>query len=170
LTLNSFSIVDPVPFSLSSQSLLRLPLTLKPGESDTLQICFHPSQVATYSSEADWTTNIDHSFDGVMKPKSFLHGVAIEKKSKVIQTENDFHFSLNPNPVTGNMLKVSLSEVQSHPISLSIYDLLGREMTRQEIAAGTNEAEISIQDLPEGMYYVRLTSEGKVFSCQFVKN
>jgi photosystem II stability/assembly factor-like uncharacterized protein len=170
LILKKFTIEDPVPFFLSSESLTKLPTTIRAGDTLTLEVCFHPLQRAVYASEIVWNTDIDASLGSTMKPKSFLHGVAVQKESSVKFTENNFHFTLHPNPISGNILKVSFSQIQAHPVSLSIYDLLGREMARKEIAAGILEAEVAIQDLVEGLYYMRMFSEGKVYSDQFVKN
>jgi photosystem II stability/assembly factor-like uncharacterized protein len=166
----SLIFVDPTPFSLDPESYARLPLVLNPQDSVMMKVCFHPQQKATYSSEIDWATDIDPSLCIGMKYQSFLQGVAIQIESTVLPSLNNFHFTLRPNPIAGNILTVFFSQVQDHTVSLLIYDLLGRKVARKEIGPGILESEVAISDLPEGMYYVRVVFEGRVYSDQFVKN
>jgi photosystem II stability/assembly factor-like uncharacterized protein len=167
-TLKSFTVVDPYPFSVADESAKKLPIVVNPKDSIVMSICFHPPQNATYSSLIIWNTDIDDSICPGTPNESILSGVAIPEAS-VKPTENNFYFSLQPNPVSGSMLKVSFSKGQDHSIPLSIYDLLGREMTHNDIAADVQDFEVSIKDLPEGIYYARIVSDGKTYSEQFVK-
>jgi hypothetical protein len=115
-----------------------------------------------------WNTDIVND-SHCPESETRLKAIATQKL-EVAFTDNNFHFSLHPNPISGNILKISFSQMQDHPISLLIYDLLGREVEHREVAAGILESEIDIQDLAEGFYHMRMFSEGKVYTSEFIKN
>jgi photosystem II stability/assembly factor-like uncharacterized protein len=164
----SFIIIDPVPFSISKQSLDMLPIVIQPKDSVSLSICFHPPQPAVYASEIDWSTDINDTLCTSIKSQSFLHGTTFTK-SEVRTSSAEIKFSIHPNPVSGNVLTVSFSESQSQPVALSVFDVLGREVYRNNIMPGLKDFDIPIRDQSEGVYYVRLVSNGVTVTKQFLR-
>jgi len=43
-TINSFTVTDPLPFSVADVSVKKIPITLAPDDSLVMTICFHPPQ------------------------------------------------------------------------------------------------------------------------------
>jgi len=167
IILKGFVVKDPIPFSIDPLSIT-FPITLQPNSSVKIRVCFHPPQIGTYSSEIDWTTDIADSLSEIMKPRSVLSGVA-DARSGVAVNKIIPQFSVHPNPVSGNSVTVSFPEEQSQTAALSVYDVLGREVYRNDIIAGLKEFEIPIHDLSEGIYYVRMSSGGVTATQQFIK-
>lgn len=78
--------VGKLPFLLTKQWLLhntkeysfsdesRLPLTIDPGKSVTLNFCFHPDTVGAIQSRQDWATNELAPFEHSIKDTSSLLG------------------------------------------------------------------------------------------------
>lgn len=69
----SFLVLDPVPFSVDPKSVAMMPIVIQPKDSVLISICFHPPQPAVYSSEIDWSTDIDPSLCIITKSQSILH-------------------------------------------------------------------------------------------------
>jgi len=164
----SFVVIDPTPFSVSPQSVAKMPIVIQPKDSVSISICFHPPQPAVYASEIDWTTDISDSLCvSSIKYQSFLHGTTI--KSSVQISPTSINFSLHPNPTSSNTITLSFTESQSHAIPFSVYDVLGREVYRNEIIPGLKEFDIPIRELSEGIYYVRMVFNGVKMTEKFVK-
>lgn len=66
-----------------------------------------------------------------------------------------------PNP-TQDLLTVQLGEQAiAGKISLEILDLNGKITQRQNLDAGSTQAELDVHALPAGMYYLRVNAEGQ---------
>ena len=167
LTIQSYTVVDPTPFSLSDESAKKFPITLNPNDSVVMTICFHPPQPAVYASSIIWNTDIDPSLCGIRR-ETELHGVATQN-SDVKNPPNKINFSIRPNPVSGNSITITFPEASGKNRILAIYDVLGREMYNAEISDGVSEYEAPVGNLSEGIYYSRLSSGTVVLSEKFVK-
>lgn len=77
--------------------------------------------------------------------------------SNVDVTPSAQQLHLYPNPVFGNSVHVTIPGNDFG--TLSIFDVLGREVYRKEIPSDIPEIEISLRDLMQGVYYVRLSSK-----------
>ena len=55
---------------------------------------------------------------------------------------------------------------------LSVCDALGRQLRSESlnILTGKNHHEVNINDLPVGLYFVRLESANKVYNKKIIKN
>jgi len=160
LIITSYAVTDPTPFSVTSK--LNLPVILNPNDSIIVNICFHPSQPAVYASSIIWNTDIDSTLCEINR-ETTLNGVAVVKSDASLSSYA--HFSLYPNPANGNSLFIT-QEIEQ-PASVIIFDVLGTEVLRKEIS--TQETEISISELPSGLYYFYLKSGGKIFTDKFVR-
>jgi photosystem II stability/assembly factor-like uncharacterized protein len=68
-----------------------------------------------------------------------------------------FQFSLLSNPLTSSAdFKF---EPLKEPTPLELFDLLGRQLLRREIAAGEGSLHIDMQSYPAGVYFARLGGE-----------
>jgi len=75
------------------------------------------------------------------------------------------NFNIYPNPSNDNFI-IKLSDNQKY--KLSIVDLAGKEITTlDEIYSGSN---ISVNNLPEGIYLIRLYNTNNQFISKFSKN
>jgi len=72
--------------------------------------------------------------------------------------------SVSPNPGTGaNKLTLTFDTEAAlgHTVEVAILDGLGRSVLQQAVAAGQERIELSVSQLPHGIYYVRLRADGK---------
>jgi len=75
-------------------------------------------------------------------------------------------FSFSPNPVK-DMLKVRLNESLSTPSTITIINSLGKTILVQKMEV--QEQSISVKNLPNGVYFIRIEIDGSVESAMFIK-
>ncbi len=83
-----------------------------------------------------------------------------------LSKEVQLDFAMYPNPST-DYVTVQLPS-GSLKADVSVFDLAGRLMKTSSITSSSNK--IDVQDLSTGMYILKIESEGKVGSKQFLKN
>ena len=71
--------------------------------------------------------------------------------------EGDAGFSLMPNPAWGSVSCV-LHDAGLAGGTLSVVNALGQEVLRKDVAPQTQVVELSVENLPQGVYYVTLTT------------
>jgi len=64
-------------------------------------------------------------------------------------------------------LSGGLSETKQ--AQLKIFDINGAAVQQQNLNADTNNAQVNVRDLPSGMYFVQLVSEGVMMTEKFIK-
>src|SRR5207244_4269446 len=79
-------------------------------------------------------------------------------KNGVESKLTDMPFSIHPNPASGNSIIVSMPSALEAKATIIIFDVLGRELLRKEIIAGSKNVEIPIGKLPDGSYFARFIS------------
>ena len=88
--------------------------------------------------------------------------IGITKISDIIPTE--FNLIQNyPNPFNP-ATKIRFSIPNTSQVRVSVYDILGREVTilvNEQLNPGTYEAEFDGTDYPSGVYFYRLTADGQ---------
>ena len=67
------------------------------------------------------------------------------------------------NPANGNYIIVDFASADMRGVPLRIFDLLGREVYRQEFPSGAKQIQIPIGSLAEGSYFVRIGSVARSF-------
>lgn len=82
-----------------------------------------------------------------------------------IAKENLLNFVMYPNPST-DFLTIQLPS-GSTQANVSVFDLSGRELRSSKITSSINK--VDVKDLSTGMYLLRIESEGKIGSKQFIK-
>jgi plastocyanin len=152
---------DTINFSIDPQSLALLPITIMPAKSVSVKICFHPKSEGKDSARIDWATDIDPVYANALKKYSLLSGVGTPVIIKSVHSPNLLSpsFSIRPNPASGYSAICFFSVPLDGNTTLAIFDVLGREMYKQNVLSGVSNIEIPIRNLSQGIYYVRLTSE-----------
>ncbi|MFN8393393.1 MAG: T9SS type A sorting domain-containing protein [Bacteroidia bacterium] len=79
-------------------------------------------------------------------------------------TANDLRFELAPNPAHGREVKVICSQAMSY--NVTVCDALGRVVLPSQNVHGTGK--ISITDLADGVYFVRVQHESGTISLRMV--
>jgi len=160
----SWLLTDNVNFALDAQSEAALPLQILPGKGVPIKVCFHPQAAGKDTASVDWKTDIDSIYADVLKSHSLLTGEGTPLIINSVHSSPLISFDVRPNPASGNSVFVTFSDLQDSKITLSIYDVLGREVFKKDILAGTSKMEVPIRYLPEGVYYVRLTSDSGILT------
>ena len=98
---------------------------------------------------------------------------ALEKNANIVQ-ENNFSFSLYPNPVSNGFVTVEYTMHVDAPISIELYNTFGQKLKvltpRQNQQAGSYSVLTSVSELNLGTYIVRATSGNQSESKQLVIN
>lgn len=101
--------------------------------------------------------------DNVTNPSINTHHVVVEGETLSVQDETLEGIVIHPNPV-GNMININ------SPINLvgkiaTIFNVEGKRMINLKL----EEHAIDVSKLSQGSYFLRLESDGKVFTQQFIK-
>jgi VCBS repeat-containing protein len=70
-------------------------------------------------------------------------------------------YRVYPNPVR-HMATVMLNSGTSHEVTLELFNNMGRLVYSGKIDPGVNSAEIPVEELPDGLYVLRLISQQKL--------
>ena len=79
----------------------------------------------------------------------------------------DVLFQLSPNPTTGDVRCV-LYSLPTHGGSLTVLDALGHEVLRQRVEPYMWSATLPTSHLPQGVYFVTLTTAEKTCTQKLV--
>lgn len=95
-------------------------------------------------------------------------GVYNYSKVVSVDLEEMLSFAVYPNPSSS---KISLIIPNSSKTStLILYDLNGKKIMTQQLAAQINSKEIDISKIAKGVYNLMLLQDGQTFSLKLVKN
>lgn len=85
--------------------------------------------------------------------------------------ENKVKINIYPNPVN-DLLQVSLSGNEGLDLSLSIFDISGKNLWQKDIPnTATWNDEINVEHLPNGLYYLQVLSKNGIGkTLKFLKN
>ena len=84
---------------------------------------------------------------------------------------NEFSFEVYPNPFNG-MLKINFINPKNQIVSIAIYDGYGRKIEvidDKPYQSGTYNIEWNAEGLPNGVYYIRVQTDGFVRNQKVVK-
>ncbi|MFN8367403.1 MAG: choice-of-anchor D domain-containing protein [Candidatus Kapaibacterium sp.] len=134
---------EGIAFVMNCEALL--------GDELTTPLIIDSANVKVISSEVYITKCDDGTFT--------LYGECIVNKTLTVK--GNVSLSLNaPNPIKENS-DVILSTVGTQPAKLSVFNELGQEVTTlldATITAGYHSVQWNVQDLPQGYYFLTLTS------------
>jgi hypothetical protein len=75
-----------------------------------------------------------------------------------------------PNPLKNGMLIVSFKDEVNLNILLEVKDMAGKTVfMNNEIDPGTGKVELDLGHLPNGVYFVQLTTDEKVYNKKLIK-
>lgn len=77
------------------------------------------------------------------------------------------HFTINPNPVTGNSITLELESREGGASEVSIFDLLGKTLYTQKVSNSDKLLTIPVPQLVAGTYILRVSYEKSVNSARF---
>ncbi len=89
--------------------------------------------------------------------------------STTTATNENFHddlFSLLPNPAT-DKLQITISNLQIEKAELEIFDVMGKLIQKGKLKSQKEEIDISL--LEKGVYYLKVSREGKSVVKKFIK-
>jgi len=82
---------------------------------------------------------------------------------------NTIHLNVYPNPVTVEVIAVTLSEAGQKAV-IHLTDLAGRTLMQQAVSTGSTTATLSIAGLSKGIYLIKYTdNEGKRATVKMIK-
>ena len=130
--------------------------------------CFHPFYGTGHvpgGAYADTTLVISRNF-----LEHFTCGTALACNYTTALGVNeiaaDADFSIYPNPAS-TATKIDLISFVGHSVTIELYDVLGRKL-RNNSNIKSEQFVISRDNLPSGIYFVNVVSEGKVFSKKII--
>lgn len=77
--------------------------------------------------------------------------------------------SIFPNPTSDHLFIKSNSPL-SELSQISLFDISGKRLFSKEVPAGQLDIELSIQDIPQGLYYLSFKSHKDSFVTKIIKN
>jgi plastocyanin len=167
LLTESFHLTDTINFSLDPKSHPVFPIVIQPGASISLSICFHPSAKGTFSDTITWSTDLNSSFAHSLKDYSLLAGTSVPI-AEVHSSSGIKELNIYPNPDNSKSITISFP-LDGVKMTLHIFDMLGREVYKQEIHGAISQIEVPVENFPVGSYFVRLASEKMTMSGRFEK-
>jgi len=101
-------------------------------------------------------------------PANFIAKYTGQLPSGIRETENNFSFSVYPNP-SENLLHISFSNLLKAEITLEIFNSLGEKIATQKLLAGSKQTTIDISQFAKGVYTCRLLSDKEFAVKKFLK-
>ena len=83
-----------------------------------------------------------------------------------IEEYNSLLINLYPNPVEDELFLAT----ELHVKEIAIYDIYGRQATRQQVNETTSQQVVNVADLNSGIYFVNIRTENGNVVKRFVKN
>lgn len=130
--------------------------------------CFHPFYASGHVPSGayyDTTLIISRNF-----LEHFTCGTALDcnyiTSSGVNEIASDTDFSIYPNPAN-SMATIDLTSFAGHSVNIELYDVLGRKV-KNNVNIRSGQFIINRDNLPRGIYFVNIISEGKVFSKKII--
>ncbi|MCR4965894.1 MAG: fibronectin type III domain-containing protein [Bacteroidales bacterium] len=117
--------------------------------------------VANVTYEANVVAHCDNGLNS--EPSNT---VTFETNNNGVQTYLEKSVSLYPNPAT-EIVSVAVSDASIQISSVEVYNVYGQLIN--VIESNDNPLRINVSGLADGMYYVRVTTDGGVVTKNFVK-
>ena len=85
--------------------------------------------------------------------------------------DEEKEIAIYPNPVSGDLIKLDYPSTSTQSIEINIYNSEGAKVSSATAAAnsGNNTYDLNISKLKNGLYVIRVLSQGQVFVKKFVK-
>ena len=118
----------------------------------------NPNLTCIYVDAADWSTD---NWTNIDATSTFVNDEAACGVLSLEDNAFELNVTIHPNP-TDNYLFI---EGNKNPISISIYNLLGKE-----VLSINNTKNINVQALPSGVYVIRISDGVRQTNMKFTKN
>ena len=118
----------------------------------------NPNLTCIYVDAADWSTD---NWTNIDATSTFVNDEAACGVLSLEDNAFELNVTIHPNP-TDNYLFI---EGNKNPISISIYNLLGKE-----VLSINNTKNINVQALPSGVYVIRISDGVRQTNMKFIKN
>jgi len=95
---------------------------------------------------------------------SYNAKIAIINRVSLNKVENE-QIQVYPNPAQNN-LRVKTSNLNNGQLNILLFNALGQEVLKNkfDLTNDTNEFELSISDISEGIYDLQLMNKGKIYT------
>ncbi|MHC1708760.1 MAG: T9SS type A sorting domain-containing protein [Bacteroidales bacterium] len=126
-------------------------------------------------SYVDFTFGTDHNRtilvpmcvdSTVQDGQSAVYTYQVSGTTGIGNETNIMQLPLYPNPVS-DILTISFVPLLGNTVELTVLDVTGREVIRQQAQQGIGE--LNIQDLSNGMYYIKLQAGTHILTGKFIK-
>lgn len=139
-----------------------------PFDSGAVQVAYYggfamPTVVVVAGSNHEVLYN--SNFDGAPGDTAAIHA-AIDAYFATMGIEganSNIKFSAYPNP-TIDVLNLELNMVANAIVNIQMVDMMGkvvRNISNSELTTGTHQMQVQTSDLSNGIYFIRLDSNGK---------
>ena len=149
-----------------------LPLFISPQSQSTIIVIFQPSNTGQYNATAIATAKGGQKYTLYLRGCAQLPNNVNEPSTVAAHTEL---LELAPNPLdagTGTNATLRISLDRRAPISVTLFDLLGREQLdiSQDLwhPAGVTELHFNTASLPSGTYICRFEALGEIHSAKLL--
>jgi hypothetical protein len=85
--------------------------------------------------------------------------MAVQLCTGVEERAGNDHFQIYPNPATDQL---TISNIKAEPFSWQLTGIDGRIIRQTNVIEATRKTEISLTDLPRGIYFIRILADGQV--------
>lgn len=92
----------------------------------------------------------------------------LEPVSSTRQHLADWEVNISPNPTSG-LLKIDLPNTAKGDLTASIYDVSGKKMLEQSLGSQFEAQQISVHNLPSGVYLLTLQNADGMVALRFAK-
>ncbi|MGB0931857.1 MAG: C25 family cysteine peptidase, partial [Chitinophagales bacterium] len=123
-----------------------------------------PIEAVNTLEEYDLVVRINSVLEEDCNDNNSISLPAVQGSTSIKNVWEGAAIKMYPNPVN-NELQIITSE--SEPVLLQLFDLQGKMLQRQFLHLG--KTALNMSNLPNGIYWVRLTGENGVWSEQIVK-
>ncbi len=151
-------ISDTLHFTISSNFLSNLPITLQPGVEITVNVCYKANNNYSDTAFIQWKTNIPSSLDGQMKTISKLIGTSGGLDVGIVTIHSAISEKLEAYTI-GTQLHLIVPNDMPALYECDLYDLLGRKVMSWDNTSTQVRPQEMLLPLPRlgsGMYIVRL--------------
>lgn len=102
---------------------------------------------------------------------SYLSFTDFATQSVPIENPDLGALKIYPNPA-GNVLNILFDVQETGNCIFSVYDLYGRVLIKRETSSQmeNNRIAINVEELPEGIYFLRMQQKQSIITTKFLKN
>ncbi len=156
----SFILSDTIIFSVDES---KLPISIPPGGSISIEVCFHPRSEGPYRAVIEWSTDLAASFAHSIKSNSILSGTGTSNAGVKTPLEPN-SFLVRPNP-TRNELDMYFQQDAGQNTRIEIFDAIGKTVFSEQrnLLSGMNIIHIDTRNLAAGIYLIRIGESSQNF-------